>query len=260
VWIKIKLWLSSGTSGTRVTLEKWCRRVCWSFHPYFQRTIQQLLSSSASAPSLEAVCHLTRRTKYIDNQIRPNFRAPLIPPRLANPFPRHLYPYSFQRNAVYCTPDMILASLLTVVLASFSGTTSAQEQIVYDAIHNATGIVGTWSSGAQNVLTGPVSFLFASIWFDLFYLTSCVPEFRKSCQYVVQLSINNRGLLLVVRVFAASLILSGWCLIIVLVHRMASMRFHGIGSIATVCEFSTFLHSYVLIHRQAHIQLASPAW
>lgn len=62
---------------------------------------------------------------------------------------------------------MILASLLTVVLASFIGTTSAQ-QIVYDAAHNATSIVGTWSSGAQNVLTGPVSFLLVrSLLFDL---------------------------------------------------------------------------------------------
>jgi hypothetical protein len=51
---------------------------------------------------------------------------------------------------------MILASLLIVVLASFTGTTSAQDnQIVYDSIHNATGIGGTWSSGAQNVMTGP---------------------------------------------------------------------------------------------------------
>lgn len=51
---------------------------------------------------------------------------------------------------------MILASLLTVVLAlAFTGTSSAQDaQIVYDVAHNATSIVGTWSSGAKRVLTG----------------------------------------------------------------------------------------------------------
>jgi len=49
---------------------------------------------------------------------------------------------------------MILASLLTVLLALFTGTTSAQDQIVYDSIHNVTPITGTWSSGAKNVLTG----------------------------------------------------------------------------------------------------------
>ena len=92
---------------------------------------------------------------------------------------------------------MILASLFTLVLASFIGPTSSQ-QIVYDAIHNATTIVGTWSSGAKNVLTGPVSFLLVrSLLFDLF----CVPGFRKSCQYVIHLSGNNRSLLLVVRLF-----------------------------------------------------------
>ena len=47
---------------------------------------------------------------------------------------------------------------------------------------------------------------------------------------------------------------------IALVQMMDSMRFHGIGSIATVCEISTFFRSYALIHRQAHNQLVSPAW
>jgi hypothetical protein len=51
---------------------------------------------------------------------------------------------------------MILSSLLTVVLASLVGTTFAQGSapIVYDSIHNATTIVGTWSSGSKAVLTG----------------------------------------------------------------------------------------------------------
>ena len=46
---------------------------------------------------------------------------------------------------------------------------------------------------------------------------------------------------------------------IVLVQVMGSMRFHGIGLIATVCEIPTF-SGYPLIHRQAHNQLASLAW
>ena len=67
---------------------------------------------------------------------------------------------SFLSHVVYSKPGMILASLLTVVLAaSFIGTTAQQVPIVYDSIHNATDLQGTWSSGAQNVVTGPVSFL-----------------------------------------------------------------------------------------------------
>jgi hypothetical protein len=51
---------------------------------------------------------------------------------------------------------MLLTSLLAVVLAlAFIGTSSAQDaQIVLDPIHNATGLTGTWSSGAKNVMTG----------------------------------------------------------------------------------------------------------
>jgi len=52
---------------------------------------------------------------------------------------------------------MILPFLFSVMLlTSFFGTTSAQDdaQIVYDSIHNATVITGTWSSGSQHVLTG----------------------------------------------------------------------------------------------------------
>jgi len=52
---------------------------------------------------------------------------------------------------------MLLTSLLAVVLASLARTTSAQDQfgpIVYDSIHNATVIYGTWSSGSKAVLTG----------------------------------------------------------------------------------------------------------
>ncbi|KAF9471230.1 ROT1 protein [Pholiota conissans] len=49
---------------------------------------------------------------------------------------------------------MLISTLLTVVLASFARTTFAQENIVYDSIHNATTIYGTWSTGSKAVLTG----------------------------------------------------------------------------------------------------------
>ena len=57
---------------------------------------------------------------------------------------------------------MILTSLLTVVLATFVTLVSGQVDdqqgpIKFDDIHNATTIYGTWSSGSQQVLTGPVS-------------------------------------------------------------------------------------------------------
>ena len=81
---------------------------------------------------------------------------------LPTPFLHDISPYSFQNNAVQ---DMILPFLFSVMLlTSFFGTTSAQDnaQIVYDAIHNATVITGTWSSGSQHVLTGSVSFHFDS--------------------------------------------------------------------------------------------------
>lgn len=45
---------------------------------------------------------------------------------------------------------MILVHLFALVLAS----TPALGQIVYDSIHNATSLVGTWSSGSKGVVTG----------------------------------------------------------------------------------------------------------
>lgn len=44
---------------------------------------------------------------------------------------------------------MIFTSLLLLL------ATSAHGQTVYDAAHNVTAITGTWSSGSQNVITGP---------------------------------------------------------------------------------------------------------
>lgn len=58
---------------------------------------------------------------------------------------------------------MILSSLFTIVFAALASTVSAQDDtqgpIVYDLTHNATTIYGTWSSGSQHVLTGPVGYL-----------------------------------------------------------------------------------------------------
>lgn len=47
---------------------------------------------------------------------------------------------------------MIAFSLLSLFLAA-----PTFGQIVYDSGHNVTNIVGTWSSGSQNVVTGSVS-------------------------------------------------------------------------------------------------------
>lgn len=56
---------------------------------------------------------------------------------------------------------MILGSLFALVLASTAlpSYVSAQ-QIIFDSAHNATTIIGTWSSGSKNVLTGSVSVVF----------------------------------------------------------------------------------------------------
>lgn len=66
---------------------------------------------------------------------------------------------------------MILTSLFTVVLATLASTVSAQDDtqgpINFDAIHNATTIYGTWSSGSRQVLTGPVSCIFTALLMSL---------------------------------------------------------------------------------------------
>lgn len=48
----------------------------------------------------------------------------------------------------------LLTPLFALVLTCAPVLVNAQAQIVYDAEHNATVIVGTWSSGSQHVLTG----------------------------------------------------------------------------------------------------------
>jgi hypothetical protein len=61
---------------------------------------------------------------------------------------------------------MIFTALFTVVLATLANTVMAQDDtkgpINFDAIHNATTIYGSWSSGSKQVLTGPVSCIFAA--------------------------------------------------------------------------------------------------
>ncbi len=61
---------------------------------------------------------------------------------------------------------MILTSLFTVVLVTLASTVLAQDDtqgpINFDTIHNVTTIYGSWSSGSKQVLTGPVSCIFAA--------------------------------------------------------------------------------------------------
>jgi len=52
----------------------------------------------------------------------------------------------------------MLSSVLTMLLALFASTVSAQDNqgpIQFDSIHNFTTIYGTWSSGSKHVVTGP---------------------------------------------------------------------------------------------------------
>lgn len=57
---------------------------------------------------------------------------------------------------------MILGHFVALVLASLAALPShvSAQDIVYDAEHNATTIVGTWSSGSKAVVTGSVSAVF----------------------------------------------------------------------------------------------------
>src|SRR5260221_8162984 len=97
---------------------------------------------------------------------------------------------------------MILSSILALVLASFASPVLAQDDqgpIVFDSIHNATTIYGTWSSGSQRVVTGPVRCLVVLRLVEFliagrFHLGIC-----KSCQYDLHLSKNDRGVIFVVR-------------------------------------------------------------
>ena len=164
---------------------------------------------------------------------------------------------SFLSHVVYSKPGMILASLLTVVLAaSFIGTTAQQVPIVYDSIHNATDLQGTWSSGAQNVVTGPVSFLMIQTSFTW-------PLVSQSFANPSNMSFNypkTTGISYSLCVFSLPFwyhqadsydcfsLDSGY-------FESARYRFNSNG----VWNFN-FLDCYALIRRQDHNQIASPAW
>jgi len=49
---------------------------------------------------------------------------------------------------------MLTLSLVAVIAAALQ-VRAQQAPIVYDSIHNATGLQGTWASGSRNVVTGP---------------------------------------------------------------------------------------------------------
>lgn len=51
---------------------------------------------------------------------------------------------------------MVLRSTIVFFLLTSLAQMVAGQNIVYDAEHNATTIIGTWSSGSRNVQTGPV--------------------------------------------------------------------------------------------------------
>ena len=55
---------------------------------------------------------------------------------------------------------LIVTTLVSVLLSAIPALAQdggSQTPIVYDAEHNATTIIGTWSSGSRKVLTGEVS-------------------------------------------------------------------------------------------------------
>lgn len=189
VTVRIKIKRVTVVRDQGHTLGQWWRGVCWTFSFPFP-TIQQPLSSCSDSIARGGL-PFDQRTKYIDNQIRPNLELHsfLHRPPFVLPTPFHDISILVKQRRIYCKSDMILASLLTVVLASLTGTTSAQDQIFYDATHNATGIAGTWSSGAQNVLTGPVSFLwqtFGSTSFIWPLLWARVSQIQPICRSLIQ--------------------------------------------------------------------------
>lgn len=70
---------------------------------------------------------------------------------------RALLFFPFTPSATRLLVSMMWTALFAAALAPLA---VLAQDIVYDSIHNATSIQGTWSSGSQHVLTGPVSDLF----------------------------------------------------------------------------------------------------
>ena len=50
----------------------------------------------------------------------------------------------------------MLTTFLSAIVGSVAVFAQSQVPIMYDDVHNATTIVGTWASGAKNVVTGSV--------------------------------------------------------------------------------------------------------
>lgn len=151
---------------------------------------------------------------------------------------------------------MIVSSLLTVVLASIISTASAQS-IVYDNIHNATVITGTWSSGAQNVMTGAVSYLLVRpLLFDFFcprvsqILPICRSLTHQQQEFLTRCACFHCIFDIIRQMFYDCFSTNDGF------YEISRYRFTSNG----VCEISTFSGCHALMHRQDHNQLASPAW
>ncbi|KAH0832288.1 hypothetical protein J3R83DRAFT_13287 [Lanmaoa asiatica] len=88
---------------------------------------------------------------------------------------------------------MIVFSLLSLFLA----THAFGQAIVYDSAHNVTTIVGTWSSGSQNVVTGMVSPPDNPLFFRVVHMHTPT-ELRATRQRIVHLPNYNWHVLFIV--------------------------------------------------------------
>lgn len=91
------------------------------------------------------------------------------------------------------TPDIVSMFLLS--LLSLFATPAFGQDIVYNQAHNVTNIFGTWSSGSQNVVTGPVS---PSDVAPITILTRFPSGLCTTRQCIVCLPTNNRLVLFIV--------------------------------------------------------------
>ena len=108
-------------------------------------------SPTPTLPRLSAVFHPSFSTSIHHE----GYSEHLHPSRA--PFPSSQRPYhrlSQHRNSNRA-PTMFAWLSLSFLAAALLSSVAAQD-IVYDSIHNATVITGTWSSGSKNVVTGSV--------------------------------------------------------------------------------------------------------
>lgn len=85
-------------------------------------------------------------------------------PLLSSPHPRRSFLsflHTYAKRALLSPPSIPLTSKSPMLLTSFAflicaSASALAQQVVYDTAHNVTPITGTWSSGAMNVVTGPV--------------------------------------------------------------------------------------------------------